>query len=72
VARRILSGARRPPSADRPDVPPEVDAIVLRALAVEGRHPDASVLAAEVAARYDPAVGNPLAIAALVRGVLGA
>ncbi|OFX19955.1 MAG: serine/threonine protein kinase [Anaeromyxobacter sp. RBG_16_69_14] len=72
VARRILSGARRPPSADRLDVPPEIDAIVLRALAVEGRHPDAGVLAAEVAARYDPAIGNPLAIAALVRGVLGA
>ncbi len=71
VARRILSGARRPPSADRPDVPPEVDAVVLRALAIDGRHPDAGALAADLAARYDPAVGNPLAMAALVRGVLG-
>jgi serine/threonine protein kinase len=70
VARRILSGARRPPSADRPDVPPEVDAIVLRALSLETRHADAGALAADLAPRYDAAIGNPLAISALVRGLL--
>ena len=70
VARRILSGARRPPSADRPEVQPEVDAIVLRALSLDQRHEDAGLLAAELAPRYDPAVGNPLAIAALVRGLM--
>lgn len=69
VARRILSGARRPPSVDRPEVPPEVDAIVLRALSLDQRHPDAGLLAADLAPCYDPAIGNPLAIAALVRGL---
>jgi serine/threonine protein kinase len=71
VAAAILAPARRPPSADRPDVPPAVDAVVLRALALAGRTPDAAALAAQLAGLYDPAVGNPLAIAALVRGVLG-
>jgi eukaryotic-like serine/threonine-protein kinase len=71
VVRHILAGPRRKPSEDRRDVPPEVDAIVLRALSPDERYPDASALAADLAARYDPAVGNPLAIAAVVRGVLG-
>src|SRR5512142_243947 len=71
VASRILSGARRPPSADRPEVTPEVDAIVLRALSLapDQRHQDAGAMAEELASRYDPPVGNPLAIAALVRGL---
>ena len=71
VASRILSGARRPPSADRPEVTPEVDAIVLRALSLapDQRHQDAGAMAEELASRYDPSVGNPLAIAALVRGL---
>jgi serine/threonine protein kinase len=72
VVRRILSGARRPPSADRPEVPPEVDAIVLRALSLDQRYANAALLSADLAPRYDPAVGNPLAIAALVRGLMGA
>jgi serine/threonine protein kinase len=70
VRQRILSGARRPPSADRPEVSPEVDAIVLRALSLDERYPDAGQLASDLAHRYDPATGNPLAIAALVRGLL--
>lgn len=73
VARRILSGARRPPSADRPEVTLEHDAVVLRALSLapDQRQPDAGAMAEELASRYDPAVGNPLAIAALVRGLAG-
>ena len=71
VARWILSGHRRAPSAVRSGIPPEVDALVLGALALDGRPPDAGALGAELAALYDPGVGNPLAIAALVRGVLG-
>jgi len=70
VAARIVSGARRPPSVDRPGLAPEVDAIVLRALALEDRYPDAGAMEADLAARYDPAVGTPLAIAALVRGLV--
>lgn len=72
VVRLILSGERRPPSAHRPDLPAEVDALVLRALAVRGRHPDAAALAADLAATYDPRIGTPLALAAVVRGVCGA
>ena len=71
VVTRILSGERRAPSRDRPDVSPEVDAVVLRALAVDDRTEDAAALAEAIAACYDARVGNPLAIAALVRGVLG-
>jgi eukaryotic-like serine/threonine-protein kinase len=72
VARRIVAGLRRAPSIDRPEIPPAVDEVVLRALDPRDRHPSAGALADDLAQRYDPAVGNPLAIAALVRGVLGA
>ncbi|HET9597877.1 MAG TPA: serine/threonine-protein kinase [Anaeromyxobacteraceae bacterium] len=71
VARHILRGERRPPSRDRPEVPPALDEVVLRALAVEDRTPDAAALATALAGCYDARVGTPLAIAALVRGVLG-
>jgi serine/threonine protein kinase len=72
VARRIVAGPRRPPSVDRPDVPAEVDAIVLRALDPVERFADANALAAALAAAFDPCVGNPLAVAAVVRGLFGA
>jgi serine/threonine protein kinase len=72
VARRILAGPRRLPSADRPDVPPEVDAAVLRALDPTDRFDGAAALAAAIEPLYDPAVGNPMAVAALVRGLFGA
>jgi serine/threonine protein kinase len=72
VARRIVAGPRRAPSADRPEVPPEVDHIVLRALDPRDRFETASALGAALAERYDPAVGNALAVAALVRGLFGA
>jgi eukaryotic-like serine/threonine-protein kinase len=71
ITRWILSGHRRPPSSERPEVPPAVDRAVLRALSSEDRYPDAAALAGELAALYDPTVADPLAIAALVRGVLG-
>lgn len=70
VARQILSGARRPPSAERAGLAQEIDRLVLRALAPEDRHPDAAALAEDLAAHHDPSVGNPLALAAVVRGVL--
>jgi eukaryotic-like serine/threonine-protein kinase len=46
---------------------------VLRALAVApgDRFPDAASFAEALAAHYDPAVGTPLAIAAVVRGLFG-
>jgi eukaryotic-like serine/threonine-protein kinase len=73
VARQILSGARRPPSVERPDLSPEIDRLVLRALASNGRdrHPDAACLAEDLAAHHDPSVGNSLALAAVVRGLAG-
>ncbi len=69
VVRQILSGASRPPSAGRPDLAPEIDRLVLRALSPLDRHPDADALAADLAANYDSAIGTPLAIASVVRGV---
>jgi len=70
AAKHILSGARRPPSDHRPELSPEVDALVLRALADRDRYPHAGAFAEALAARYDPLVGNHLAIAAVVRGLL--
>jgi serine/threonine protein kinase len=74
VGQRILRGALRAPSEVRPEVPFELDALVLRCLAPrpEDRWESAAALGAELARRYDPAVGTPLAIAAVVRGLFGA
>jgi serine/threonine protein kinase len=73
VGQRILAGERRAPSALRPEVPAALDALVASCLDLEParRVPSASAFAAAIAARYDPAVGTPLAIAAVVRGLFG-
>jgi hypothetical protein len=42
---------------------------VLRALSLDQRYADAGRMADDLARRYDPTIGNPLAIAALVRGL---
>ena len=74
VAQRILRGKLRAPSELRAELPFEIDAMVLRCLAPDpaDRYPSAAAFAAEVATRYDPAIGTPLAIAAVVRGLFGA
>jgi serine/threonine protein kinase len=73
VGQRILAGRLRAPSEVRPEVPFELDAIVLRCLAADpaDRWPSAAAFAAEIATRYDAAIGTPLAIAAVVRGLFG-
>jgi serine/threonine protein kinase len=73
VGQRILRGKLRAPSEIRPEVPFELDALVLRCFAPrpEDRWPSAAAFAEEIATRYDPAVGTPLAIAAVVRGLFG-
>jgi serine/threonine protein kinase len=73
VGQRILRGKLRAPSEVRGELPFELDALVLRCLAPDpaDRYPSAAAFAAEVATRYDPAVGTPLAIAAVVRGLFG-
>jgi eukaryotic-like serine/threonine-protein kinase len=73
VGQRILAGVLRAPSQLRPEVPFELDAMVLRCLAndPEWRHPTAAAFAAEIRERYDPSVGTPLAIASVVRGLFG-
>ena len=74
VGQKILRGEARPPSQVRPAVPPALDALTLRCLAPrpEERWESAAALAAAIATRYDPAIGTPLAIAAVVRGLFGA
>jgi serine/threonine protein kinase len=74
VGQRILRGELRAPSEVRPEVPFELDALTLRCLAArpEERWESAAAFAAEIESRYDPAVGTPLAIAAVVRGLFGA
>jgi serine/threonine protein kinase len=71
VGQRILRGELRAPSELRPEVPFELDAVVLRCLAQrpEERWESAAALAGEIATRYDPGIGTPLAIAAVVRGL---
>ncbi len=73
VGQRILAGKLRAPSELRPEVVFELDAMVLRCLSPDpaDRYPSAAAFAAEVATRYDPAIGTPLAIAAVVRGLFG-
>ncbi|HEY6002623.1 MAG TPA: serine/threonine-protein kinase [Anaeromyxobacter sp.] len=74
VGQRILAGKLRAPSELRDEVPFELDAMVLRCLTADprDRYPSAAAFSAELATRYDPAVGTPLAIAAVVRGLFGA
>ncbi|MBK9516935.1 MAG: serine/threonine protein kinase [Anaeromyxobacter sp.] len=74
VGQRILRGQLRAPSELRQEVPFDLDALTLRCLAArpEDRWGSAADFAAELATRYDPAVGTPLAIAAVVRGLFGA
>jgi serine/threonine protein kinase len=73
VGQRILAGKLRAPSELRPEVPFELDAMVLRSICPDpaDRYPTAAAFAAEIATRYDPAIGTPLAIAAVVRGLFG-
>jgi serine/threonine protein kinase len=74
VGQRIMRGELRAPSELRTEIPFELDAIVLRCLSPDPRerYPSAAAFAEELAARYDPAIGTPLAIAAVVRGLFGA
>jgi serine/threonine protein kinase len=73
VGQRILQGRLRAPSELRAELPFELDAMVLRCLSPRpaDRYASAAAFAAEVATRYDPAIGTPLAIAAVVRGLFG-
>jgi eukaryotic-like serine/threonine-protein kinase len=73
VGQRILAPERPAPSTLRPEVPVTLDALVLACLQREpGRRvATASAFAQDVQASYDPAVGTPLAIAAVVRGLFG-
>jgi serine/threonine protein kinase len=72
VARRILAGERRAPSSLRPEIPFELDELVLRALGPHDRIETAAEFDQLVDGRYDPRVGTDLAIAAVVRGLFGA
>jgi serine/threonine protein kinase len=73
VGQRILQGKLRAPSELRTELPFELDAMVLRCLSPDprDRYPTAASFAEEAGTRYDPAVGTPLAIAAVVRGLFG-
>ncbi len=73
VGQKILDGRIRVPSELRPEVPFALDEVVLRCLSpdVENRYDSAETVAADLATRYDPSVGTPLAIAAVVRGLFG-
>ena len=73
TGQRILAGKLRAPSELRAEIPFEHDVMVLRCLSPDprDRYPSADAFASEMAARYDPAIGTPLAIAAVVRGLFG-
>jgi serine/threonine protein kinase len=73
VGQAILAGRLRAPSELRPEVPFDLDVLVLRCLAPDPaeRWQSAAAFAAEVSTRYDPSIGTPLAIASVVRGLFG-
>jgi serine/threonine protein kinase len=74
VGERVLAGRLRAPSELRHELPTELDALTLHCLAAAPgeRWESAAALATAIASRYDPAIGTPLAIAAVVRGLFGA
>ncbi|HYS81054.1 MAG TPA: protein kinase, partial [Anaeromyxobacteraceae bacterium] len=74
VVTAMAGAERRLPSALRPEVPAAVDALVVSALAAAPaeRPRSAAAMATALEGLFDERIGNPLAIAALVRGVLGA
>jgi serine/threonine-protein kinase len=73
VIGRIRRGDLAPLATRRPDLAPEVAAIVHRALSQDPkqRFPTAAEFASALERCFDPAVGTPLAIAAVVRGLFG-
>jgi serine/threonine protein kinase len=73
VGQAILAGRLRAPSEVRPEVPFGLDILVLRCIAPDPaeRWSSAAAFAAEIATHYDPAIGTPLAIASVVRGLFG-
>jgi serine/threonine protein kinase len=73
VGQAILAGRLRAPSELRREIPFDLDVLVLRCLARDPaeRWPSAAAFAEEIATRYDPAIGTPLAIASVVRGLFG-
>ncbi len=71
VARQILGGERRAPSSLRPEIPFEMDELVLRALGPADRLTSAAEFATMLEGRFNPHIGTDLAIAAVVRGLFG-
>lgn len=63
-----------PPSQLRPEIPRGLDQIVARGFALrpEDRFRSAREFSAALAPHYDERIGNPMAIAAVVRGLFGA
>ncbi len=74
IAQAILSAKPRPLRERRPEIPEALDAAVMRALARDpaDRYPSAAHFALALRPHYDERIGNPLAIAAVVRGLFGA
>lgn len=70
----VKSRSYRPASELRPELPPELDAIIERGFArrPQDRFPTARDYANALEPLYDPLIGNPMAIAAVVRGLFGA
>ena len=67
----ILAGKKQSIRQLRPDLPNEVVAIVEKALLERPkRYPSAKTFALDVERCFDPAIGNPLAIASVVRGLM--
>lgn len=61
LVQRLVFQDPEPPSRFRPEIPPELDALVLKALAKhpEDRHPDMTDLSAELAAVQVPTISHP-------------
>jgi eukaryotic-like serine/threonine-protein kinase len=69
----VRAGRYLPPSAVRPEIPPALDGIVAKGFAkhVHQRFRSAREFVGALEPLYDERVGNPMAIAAVVRGLFG-
>ncbi len=74
VGQHILAGELRSPGEVRPGIPHPLVALCLRCMAAlpAERVQSATAFAREIDGLYDHAIGTPLAIASVVRGLFGA
>jgi serine/threonine protein kinase len=69
----IQKGRWLPARQHRPDIPPKLEAVLIKGFEkkLKNRFHSAAEFAAALSGHFDANIGNPLAIAAVVRGLFG-